>query len=141
MPFCINCGNSYEDECSFCSRCGRPITATVMPSGTLIEPLAKEQEVPILSTGANLFRGIEGVGGTLYLYHDRILFKPHLFNIQSQPLTLQYKAVLQVEKCNTALFIPNGLKIYTKDNDYRFVVNGRDNIISVITSQCQLHKP
>lgn len=34
------------------------------------------------SIPANYFRGIEAVGGKIYFYEDRLVFKSHLFNIQ-----------------------------------------------------------
>ena len=84
--------------------------------------------------GANLFRGIEGVGGKLRITDTRILFEPHFFNIQKGNLEIPLKEILLIGKRNTMLLIPNGIYVQLKSGVvYRFVVNERERIIDLIT--------
>ncbi len=81
---------------------------------------------------ANYFRGKEGVGGTIYFYQDRIIFKSHSFNIQTGNTTLRYADMIST-KAHKNLWISNGLLIYTADGaEHRFVVNNRDDIMAFI---------
>lgn len=82
---------------------------------------------------ANLFKGIEGVGGKLYLSEDSLVHKPHSMNVQSQVTTIMLRDVAEVKTRNTAFIIPNGLSVTTKDGkEYKFVVYGRTKWVAAI---------
>lgn len=82
---------------------------------------------------ANLFRGLEGVGGNLTITSERLYFQPHSLNIQSQPLELSLKDIAAVEKRNTMFVIPNGMKIKMHNGqEHKFVVWNRAELIGLI---------
>jgi hypothetical protein len=85
----------------------------------------QEGEVLVKQGPANHFRGLEGVGGWLYLTNRRLVFRSHAFNVQNHELSLPLAAVQAVETCPTAWVIPNGLRLLTADGIERFVVYGR----------------
>ncbi len=81
---------------------------------------------------ANYFRGAEAVGGMLYFYNDRILFRSHAINIQTGNTTIRY-ADMTTTKPRKNLGIPNGLLVFTQDGtEHRFVIRHRDDIMSFI---------
>jgi hypothetical protein len=87
------------------------------------------------SAGANLFRGIEAVGGWLYITSQRIFFQPHPLNIQRQLLELNISDITDAYEINTWKIIPNGMAVVTKSGtEYRFVVWGRARLIATIKS-------
>ncbi|MEM6514670.1 MAG: GRAM domain-containing protein [Bacteroidota bacterium] len=76
---------------------------------------------------ASLFRGIEGVGGKIYLTNKRLVFNPHRFNFQKKALSLDYNQIDNILTRKTGRLVDNGLSIETKDgNEFRFVVNERE---------------
>ncbi|MFF0829795.1 GRAM domain-containing protein [Brevibacillus sp. NPDC003359] len=82
---------------------------------------------------ANLFRGMEGVGGKLTITSERLYFQPHSFNIQTQLLELSLKDIESVEKRNTMFVIPNGMKIKMHNGqEHKFVVWKRAELIGLI---------
>lgn len=95
------------------------------------ELLEKEKlEVEIL---ANLFRGLEGVGGKIFLTNERLIFKSHSLNIQKGQTNINYSEISSVDKRKTAKLIDNGIKIITKEGtEYDFVVNDRDTELKKI---------
>jgi|SRR5579859_7621541 len=89
---------------------------------------------PVLEAGeglvhhgpANLFRGIEGVGGWLWMTDRRLAFTPHKMNVQAQPEEWRFPEITRVEAVRTLWVIPNGLKVTLRDGrTRRFVVSGR----------------
>ncbi|EAQ42966.1 GRAM domain-containing protein [Polaribacter sp. MED152] len=76
---------------------------------------------------ANLFRGIEGVGGKIFLTNERLIFKSHSLNIQKGQTDINYSDIVSVDKRKTAKLIYNGIRIITKQGvKYDFVVNDRN---------------
>jgi len=77
---------------------------------------------------ANLQRGIETVGGKLYLTTKRLIFEPHAFNIQRSVLVIPLEEVRELRPCWTRFLnllpvTPNSLAVMTTDGgEYRFVV-------------------
>jgi len=84
--------------------------------------LSKDYKI-IFDDGANLFRNKEGVGGYLYLTTEKLIFKSHNFNIQVGDLEIKLKDIINVERVLTFKIIPNGIKITTSKESFRFVVN------------------
>ncbi len=87
---------------------------------------------------ANMQRGIEAVGGKLYLTNQRLVFESHAFNIQTGATIIPLSSVTGVRKCWTRLLglipmVPNGIAVSAKEGKkYRFVTWGRQEWISTI---------
>ncbi|MBT3864408.1 hypothetical protein HOE67_00865 [Candidatus Peregrinibacteria bacterium] len=82
---------------------------------------------------ANHFKGVEGVGGKLFLTTQRIFFKSHSLNIQKHEQSIPYSKIKSVGKRNTLFVIPNGMYIeLLNGNKEKFVVFGRNKWISEI---------
>jgi len=87
----------------------------------------------ILKQGsANLQKGIETVGGKLYLTNQRLVFEAHAINVQGGNTEIALSDIQSLVKCWTKFlgFIPltpNSLEVHTKENvKYRFVLFGRE---------------
>ena len=95
----------------------------------------------IKSGAANFQKGIEQVGGKLYLTNYRIVFESHKLNFQSGTTQIKLEDISSVKKSWTKFlgFIPltpNSIKISTIEvGKFRFVLYGRSKWISAITKQ------
>lgn len=76
----------------------------------------------VFQTGANHFKGMEGVGGRLYLTNKRLAFKSHKLNVQIHELSIPLTDVLQVERYKSLGLINNGLAVTTHVRTEKFVV-------------------
>jgi hypothetical protein len=90
-------------------------------------------EVLIKQGPANLQRGIETVGGKLYLTNQRLVFEAHQFNVQSERSQINIAEVQSVKKSWT-LFLgflpifPNSLSVLTQQGvEHRFTLPGRSD--------------
>ncbi len=82
---------------------------------------------------ANLFRSIEAVGGRLTITNERLLFTPHMINIQTEPVEINMADIVGVEKRNTIGLVPNGIKIINRyGSEFKFVVYKRAQLIELI---------
>ena len=89
-----------------------------------------------LTVAANLFRGLESVGGKLKITDKEIIFTPHKINPQKKPLLIKINDIKEVGKRNTFYIVPNGLAIVVKSGEeYKFVVNNRQKIITHLNEQ------
>lgn len=86
----------------------------------------------IMDGGANHFKGVEGVGGWLFLTGDELIFKSHAFNVQRHQIIIPLNEIIEVKAVPTAGIIPNGLLIKTNDSTERFVVYNRNTWIKKI---------
>ncbi|MEC1439724.1 GRAM domain-containing protein [Bacillus sonorensis] len=87
---------------------------------------SEKHEDLIMEVPANLFRGIESVGGRLKLTSKGLSFASHRVNFQNKPLDISIQDIAEVEKRNTFLIVPNGLKVVLKNQqEYKFVVAKR----------------
>lgn len=103
-----------------------------------------QNEAIISSHNANLMRGIEGVGGKLYITNLRLVFESHSFNIQTGSTVINIKDITGVDKIWSKFLglplFPNGLRISVSNENFDFVVNNRTSIIETINkSKSQLH--
>jgi len=95
----------------------------------------------IKSGPANFQKGIEQVGGKLYLTNDRIVFESHKLNFQSGTTQIKLEDISSVKKSWTKFlgFIPlapNSIKISTKEGEkFRFALDGRSKWITAITKE------
>jgi hypothetical protein len=97
----------------------------LLTKGTKINMLTGENI--LFDTGANHFKGAEGVGGKLYLTNQRLVFKSHNFNIQNHELSINLSDIEQVERYKVAGLINKGLSVTTLDNKTeKFVVQQID---------------
>jgi len=95
--------------------------------GIKIKPELDEDEKIEIEGPANLFRGMEGVGGKIFLTDKKLIFKSHKINIQKGQTNIEYKNIKEIIKRKTAKIIDNGIRIITNDNkEFDFVVNERD---------------
>ncbi len=75
-----------------------------------LEPFAEDE--PVLREGlANHFKGIEGVGGKLYLTNRRLRFVSHKLNVQTHDECYPLSEIAEVEATRTLGIIPNGLRV------------------------------
>lgn len=85
--------------------------------------------------GANLKRGLEGVGGKLKVTNEKLYFKPHAINIQKKELELLIHKIADVKKSKSLGLIPNVLIIVMEDgSEHKFVLGKRNEISEFIQS-------
>ena len=95
-------------------------------------------EESLADVAANLFRGIEAVGGRLKVTSLRLLFTPHAINLQSNPEEILLADVEEVGPRTTMWLVPNGMFVRTRaGQEFKFVVWGRTKLISMIESIIQ----
>tara|TARA_B100000963_G_scaffold56823_1_gene44856 strand:- start:1976 stop:2302 length:327 start_codon:yes stop_codon:yes gene_type:complete len=76
----------------------------------------------------NLQKGVETVGGFLYLTNQRLIFEAHAINFQGGYTLIDLSNVESTEKCwtkflNVIPLMPNSLAVHTKSGEeYRFVL-------------------
>ena len=90
-------------------------------------------ETLVHETLANHFKGMEGVGGNLYLTDKRLVFKSHKLNIQNHELSMPLSSITRIERSKTLGILNNGLLI--QQNEYKpekFVVQGGSEWIQKI---------
>jgi hypothetical protein len=98
-------------------------------------------ERPVKDGGANLQRGIETVGGRLYLTSHRLVFESHAFNVQTGTTIIPLTSITGVRKCwtrflNLIPLFPNSVAVTTKEGiEYRYVTFGRRAWIDAIGGQ------
>jgi len=73
---------------------------------------------------ANHFKGLEAVGGRLFLTNDELVFKSHSMNIQNHELVVPLNQIIDIKTTLTLGIINNGVQIITNNNvTEKFVVN------------------
>jgi hypothetical protein len=72
--------------------------------------MANDADV-LVRAGANLWRGRAAVGGWLTLTRERLSFQAHALSIQTSPLDVAVKEIVDVRKYRSYGFIPNGLAV------------------------------
>jgi hypothetical protein len=97
-------------------------------------------ETRIFSGAANLQRGIETVGGHLFLTSHRLVFESHAFNVQTGVTIISLQNITGARKCWTKLLnflplFPNSVAVATSDGkEYRLVLADREEWIHEITA-------
>lgn len=123
MKDCPMCGEQILAKAQKCKYCGS------MLDGSDVD---KPEQI-LADVAANLFRGIEGVGGRLKITTKYVKFEPHAINFQKIPTEIPLYDVASVTKRNSLGIVPNGILITTKSGvEYKFVVNGREKLILLI---------
>lgn len=104
--------------------------------GKNIKPELTQDENIEIEGPANLFRGMEGVGGKLFLTNKKVVFKSHKINIQKGQTDMLYENITEILKRKTAKLIDNGIRIKTNDgNKFDFVVNEREKWIEKLNEK------
>ncbi len=100
---------------------GKFVNSKLLTKGT--EIVLEPSENILFETGANHSKGLEAVGGKLYLTNKRLVFKSHKFNIQGHELSIPLSDISKVERTKTWGLINNSLSITTTGNKIeKFVV-------------------
>lgn len=100
----------------------------------------KQGEQIIKQGLANLQKGIETVGGRLYLTNQRLVFEAHTINVQGGTTEIELSNINTTKKCWTKFLgliplFPNSLAVFTKTGEeYQFVVFGRGKWAAVIAA-------
>ncbi len=101
-----------------------------------------ESNEKILKEGpANLQRGVETVGGKLYLTDHRLIFESHALNIQRGETVVRIASILTIARCWTKFLkiiplLPNSIEVTVKEGErFRFVLFGRDAWVNAITAR------
>lgn len=98
-------------------------------------------ELILAEKPANLFRGLEGVGGKLKVTNYRLIFTPHALNIQSEPEEILISNIASVRPHNLMGFIPNQMILtLVSGEERRFVVWGRQRLIELIERSMMVTK-
>src|SRR5688572_23488408 len=83
-------------------------------------------EEPLCAGPANHWRGIEAVGGKLFLTSRRLVFRPHRVNVQAEERAWPIDDVVDAQPTNTLWIVPNGLLVLLRDGRReKFVVEDR----------------
>ena len=98
-------------------------------------------EAVIQEGPANLQRGIENVGGRLFLTSSRLHFSAHAVNVQTRPADVPLGEVACVEVGRTRVFgiplAPNAIEVHTRDGALlRFTVYRRELWKAAIEAAC-----
>ncbi len=126
--YCSYCGAQLPDKAKFCSSCGKAVAGFPGHDNPVPEKL-------IMEVNANLFRGIESVGGKLKITDKRLHFRSHSFNIQTGETEIPLSEIAQVIKVNTLGVVPNGLLVKLKrGKNYQFVVSQRNRVYDMVIS-------
>ena len=95
-----------------------------------------QEEKVYFEVFANLFKGIEAVGGKLKITENKLIFQSHAINIQTGTTEVLIKQIAKVKKRNTLGIIPNGMSVITVDGtEYKFVLWNRSKIIYFINKR------
>ena len=104
--------------------------------GKNITPELTQDEKIEIEGPANLFRGMEGVGGKLFLTNKKVVFKSHRINIQKGQTDINYENIKEIIERKTAKLIDNGIRIKTNDGEeFDFVVNERKKWIEKLNEK------
>ncbi|MCL0054967.1 GRAM domain-containing protein [Dehalococcoidia bacterium] len=105
-----------------------------------------ENEVVVKEGKANLLKGINSVGGRLYLTNLRLVFESHGFAQSKAATIIDLSSIASVQECWTRLLgivplVPNGIAIdTTQGQEHRLALGKRGMWIGAIKSQSQEHQ-
>lgn len=91
-------------------------------------------EVIEFESGANHFKGREGVGGKLVLTNKRLIFKSHPYNRQNHETNWNARDIVSMSTFRNMKFLENGLLINFPVGTEKFVVNDPNQWIEKLKS-------
>lgn len=98
-----------------------------------IIPDLYENEMIEYQVQANLLKGIERVGGMLFLTNEKMIFKSHKFNFQAGQTNVEYDQIADFTKNKSSKTIDKGLIITTTDGTkLDFIMNDREQVIDIL---------
>lgn len=84
----------------------------------------EDDETILFGSQANHLRGIEAVGGKLYLTNKRLVFKSHNFNFKNEMLSIPRSDIVSLGSFKSLGFISNGLSVTLRDQKTeKFIVD------------------
>lgn len=94
-------------------------------------------EVIVKEGMANATRGMEGVGGKLYLTNQRLIFESHDFNFQTGPTFINLSDITESGIGRTMVFnlfrlTPNMFYVVSNGQRFEFTVYGRKDWKTVL---------
>ncbi|HXR85294.1 MAG TPA: GRAM domain-containing protein [Hanamia sp.] len=84
--------------------------------GKSININTNEKEIVIFETAASHFKGLEAVGGKLYLTNERLVFKSHKINIQKHELSIHLSDINKVYRYKILGIFNNGPEVAANAN-------------------------
>lgn len=111
----------------------------LLTQGTKID--TEPDETVLFETGANHFKGAEGVGGKLYLTNKRLVFKSHQFNFQNHEWSINLSDIDKVDRYKTLGLVNKGLSVTPAGNKIeKFVVQQPDKWVSQLRERSRLQQ-
>ena len=90
----------------------------------------------LLEGPANHFKGIEGVGGYLWLTDTRVHFRSHSYNFQNHEWSSPLSSIHDVQATKTVGLFKNGLRLKTRaGEEHRFTVYDNQGWTEAIRAQ------
>ncbi|MGM0635925.1 MAG: GRAM domain-containing protein [Bacteroidota bacterium] len=100
-----------------------------------------ENEEVLITGPANLFRGMEAVGGKLFLTNKRLVFIAHKMNFHKGQTDIYLSDIQSIAQRKTAKLVDNGFRIENKAQEkFDFVVNERDSWLAHIQNHQLVEK-
>ena len=102
-----------------------------------------EDEVVVKEGKENLMKGINSVGGKLYLTNLRLVFESHGFAQSKTATIIDLSSISSVQECWPRIFgiiplFPNGIAINTtQGQEHRLALGKRGTWIDAINTQSQ----
>ena len=128
MKKCRFCLNSVPIELNTCNYCGAVLNTK--------KDMDNDDSVVLAEVAANIFRGIEAVGGMMQITAKKIIFNSHGMNVQTGKTEILISNIKRLEGRKSLGIIPNKLAVIIHSGmEYVFVVNKRDQIIEIIEKQ------
>jgi len=116
---------------------GRFVKSKLVTEASHLE--TTEVEIILFETPANHFKGIEAVGGKLFLTNKRLVFNSHKLNIQNHQLAISLVDIMKVGRYKTLGLVNNGLAVTTAGNTTeKFVVEQLDEWLNQLASTNRL---
>ncbi|SEI79916.1 GRAM domain-containing protein [Cyclobacterium xiamenense] len=104
--------------------------------GAGIHPVLEQGEEIQREAPATLFKGMEGVGGKLFLTNKKLIFKSHALNIQKGQTDIDYKTISGVEKREARKRGYPGIRVHTKaGREYQIVVEEAEDLIADLSKR------